>query len=107
MGWRATFVLLTVLTVPIFIGAIVILPESLHYLVAQKLLTISPQIAKDNEKLDIDVHIHPEHGEHIVKLSHIKYITQTRFMRPWEPLHFIIDMELFPYYLVSMITFGT
>jgi MFS family permease len=107
-GWRATFVLLVALAVPIAIFAYAILPETHIYYVKrrlQKLLQNEPK-EKEPETICDDIvwrcghleekSISTEEGDPQIPV----------FSSPLAALHFLLDLELAPYFLSVGTTFA-
>ena len=85
--WRSTFVLLAIMAVPIFLATALIVPETQHWHVAQRLKKLA--VADEEAVIPVDE------------------IEQPTLLMPWESLYLLFDYKLTMYYLLGGSTFAS
>ena len=85
--WRSTFVLLAIMAIPIFLATALIVPETEHWHVAQRLKKLA--VADEEAVIPVDE------------------IEQPTLLMPWESLYLLFDYKLTMYYLLGGSTFAS
>ena len=97
-GWRATFLLLAVMALPIALLSAVVLPESHHYFALQNILS--------GDKENICKYTSIRHLPQVPTIKEASYITRPPLLWPWEILDVLLDLELLPYYITAGVHFA-
>lgn len=135
-NWRATFVLLAVMTVPLSLWAVYVLPETHHYFVVQRVAvenekhlennsgteTINKQEAvpatKDvssfqivpttevSDEIDLEAPAVDRTAKGALQLVEAEGMVRERMVMPWESLMFLVDRQLAPSYAMICATFA-
>lgn len=130
-SWRATFVLLSAMTVPLSILSFYVLPETHHYFVVQRIAAantacceiavvsddIENQTFSDGAGVEM-TSVAPstsvpvsdaseKDSSKVIHLVEAEGMVRDRLVMPWESLGFIFDAQLAPYYTTMGVLFAS